>query len=198
MAEDTPLEKNVWGQDRPAQPCSQCGYFAPAQASREAGGETTVPTCATCRHARPVRPDVPDRSAYRMRLWCAAMMPDQSGENRGLTAPTFDRRVPDDYGCTLHEPAADRQPQKAPLACEDCGGHYAAFPLDLTLPDEQWERIMPGRHGGGILCARCIVARAADLQGAVAVRARIEFASSPRPLAELPHVEATERGIDDE
>jgi hypothetical protein len=32
------------------------------------------------------------------------MMPDQTGEGRGLAAPTFDRRVPDDYACSLHEP----------------------------------------------------------------------------------------------
>lgn len=53
-------------------------------------------TCATCRHARPVRPDVISETG--MRLWCARQLAT------GLAAPTFDRRVPDDYGCTLHEP----------------------------------------------------------------------------------------------
>lgn len=64
--------------------------------------------CASCQHAKPIRPDMPDTSSYKMRLWCAAMMPDQTGENRGLTAPIFDRRVPDDFGCTLYAPAHAR------------------------------------------------------------------------------------------
>jgi hypothetical protein len=59
-------------------------------------------TCAACRHSRPARPD----AASALRLWCAASMPDQSGANRGLVAPTFDRRVPHDYGCTFWQPSA--------------------------------------------------------------------------------------------
>jgi hypothetical protein len=63
-------------------------------------------TCAACRHARPVRRDYADRAgagSWPMRFWCTAMMPDQSGENRGLAAPTFDRRVPDDYYCAFYK-----------------------------------------------------------------------------------------------
>lgn len=62
--------------------------------------------------------------------------------------------------------------RKLITACEDCGLPYQDFPLDLTLSDEQWLLIHP-TGVGGLLCAQCIVTRAATLKGAVAVRARI-------------------------
>jgi hypothetical protein len=64
-----------------------------------------------------------------------------------------------------------------PLCCMDCDEPYADFPLDTTIPDEQWALI----HGspGGVLCASCIVKRAAKLKGVVAVRAYFEFADAP-------------------
>lgn len=60
------------------------------------------------------------------------------------------------------------------LTCMDCETAYSAFPLDTTLPDEQWRLIHDSE--GGVLCASCIVRRAARLPGIVAVRARLEFA----------------------
>lgn len=70
------------------------------------------------------------------------------------------------------------------VACEDCQKPYALFGLDTTLPDDQWEKLMPGRVGGGILCASCIVTRASRLPGAIALRAHVELhrpKPSPRP-----------------
>ena len=64
--------------------------------------------------------------------------------------------------------------EEVPLACRDCGATYHEFPLDTTLPDDQWLLINKGY--GGVLCASCIVRRAGKLPQAVAVRACIEFA----------------------
>ncbi len=59
-------------------------------------------------------------------------------------------------------------------ACIDCGLPYSEFGLDTTLPDEQWLAIHPeGLHG--ILCANCIVRRAAEIEGVIAIRAEIEI-----------------------
>jgi hypothetical protein len=70
----------------------------------------------------------------------------------------------------------ERSEANAPvaLACADCGLLYENFPLDMTIPDDQWLLIF-GRSGG-VLCACCIVTRAAKLPSVVAVRAQIEFA----------------------
>jgi hypothetical protein len=54
--------------------------------------------------------------------------------------------------------------------CEDCRLPYESFLLDVTLPDEQWLAIHPSGKDG-LLCARCIVARASKLSNVVAVRA---------------------------
>jgi hypothetical protein len=64
------------------------------------------------------------------------------------------------------------------LRCSDCRLPYSEFPLDTTLPDEQWLRINEG-NPGGVLCAACIVRRASRLPGAAAVRARIAFGGDP-------------------
>ena len=61
-----------------------------------------------------------------------------------------------------------------PLTCMDCPKLYRDFPLDSTLPDEQWRMIHNSE--GGVLCANCMVARARKLPGAVVVHIRIEFA----------------------
>ncbi len=61
-----------------------------------------------------------------------------------------------------------------PVRCQDCRLMYVDFPLDITLPDDQWLQIN-GREGG-VLCACCIVRRAAKA-GGIAVRAVIEFAT---------------------
>ena len=63
------------------------------------------------------------------------------------------------------------------LACMDCGKPYADFPLDATLPDEQW--LMIHDSHGGVLCANCMVARAAKIPGAIAVRMFIDRAATP-------------------
>ena len=57
--------------------------------------------------------------------------------------------------------------------CIDCGLPYSEFGLDMTLPNEQWLMIHP--EGDGILCANCMVKRAAKLEGSIAVRAKIEM-----------------------
>jgi hypothetical protein len=55
--------------------------------------------------------------------------------------------------------------------CLDCGLDYALFHLDLLLPRWQWLVIHPA--DGGLLCAMCMVRRAALIPGAVAVHAVI-------------------------
>lgn len=50
------------------------------------------------------------------------------------------------------------------LACMDCKKSYQDFPLDVVLPDSQWELISGRKDGGGILCAACIVERASKLE----------------------------------
>lgn len=57
-------------------------------------------------------------------------------------------------------------------ACHDCGCLYERFGLDLTLPNDQWAIVSAGTNG--LLCASCICRRAAELPGAIAVRASIE------------------------
>lgn len=51
-----------------------------------------------------------------------------------------------------------------PAACLDCGLPYADFPLDLNLPRAQWLAIHPEGENG-LLCAACIVRRAAKIPG---------------------------------
>ena len=53
------------------------------------------------------------------------------------------------------------------LICEDCGYPYGSHDwLDVIIPNEQWS-LITGRYSsdkeGGILCAGCIVKRAARL-----------------------------------
>ena len=61
--------------------------------------------------------------------------------------------------------------------CMDCGMPYEDFPCDTTLPNEQWQLIHDQHEG--LLCAGCMVARAAKLPGVIAVRMFIERAASP-------------------
>lgn len=58
------------------------------------------------------------------------------------------------------------------LRCLDCKKPYAEFPLDVVLPRGQWLEIHPG--DGGVLCAGCIVVRAAKVQGATVCHLVIE------------------------
>ena len=57
--------------------------------------------------------------------------------------------------------------------CLDCGMSYQDFPLDTTLSNDQWLMIHPERDG--LLCAGCIVKRAAKLPGIIVVKARFVF-----------------------
>jgi hypothetical protein len=66
-------------------------------------------------------------------------------------------------------------------ACLDCGRSYMEFPLDLNLPRGQWLLIHP--DDGGLLCASCIVARAAKIPGATVVHAVIEITPVVGPAA---------------
>jgi len=58
--------------------------------------------------------------------------------------------------------------------CMDCDLAYSNFPLDMMLPDEQWLMIHP-EGLDGLLCAQCIVSRAAKLPHATVVMARIDL-----------------------
>lgn len=58
--------------------------------------------------------------------------------------------------------------------CMDCGLDYDKFPLDVILPRSQWLEIHPA--DGGLLCAQCIVGRAAKINGATCIHAVIEIA----------------------
>lgn len=50
------------------------------------------------------------------------------------------------------------------VKCKDCGLPYSEMGLDLVLPDQQWNYLVPE---GGILCANCICKRAAHFGGTV-------------------------------
>ena len=55
--------------------------------------------------------------------------------------------------------------------CVDCGKPYEDFGLDMVLPDDQWLMVYPEKDG--LLCASCIVKRAAKITDAISVRAVI-------------------------
>ena len=55
----------------------------------------------------------------------------------------------------------------------DCGKPYDDFPMDSTLPHNQW--LMIHDNFGGLLCAGCMVKRASSLPDVVAMRMRIDF-----------------------
>ena len=62
--------------------------------------------------------------------------------------------------------------------CLDCGATDNDMPLDATLPSKQWLLICPE---GGILCASCIVKRAARLRHVICVEMKILFADDFEP-----------------
>lgn len=73
------------------------------------------------------------------------------------------------------EPPAAAQPADALKAvCLDCGLDYGDFGMDTLLPRWQWLMIHPSE--GGLLCANCIVKRAAKIPGAVGLQAVIGIA----------------------
>ena len=75
--------------------------------------------------------------------------------------------------CTL---CGASQPEHAiaPAVCLDCSLPYSEFPLDVILPRAQWLEIHPIEHG--LLCAACIMKRAARVPGCTAVHAILEIA----------------------
>ncbi len=60
------------------------------------------------------------------------------------------------------------------VKCEDCGLLYQDFPMDITLPDNQWIELTGYVDGEGILCGWCIIKRAANKNKYVAGRLRFE------------------------
>lgn len=55
--------------------------------------------------------------------------------------------------------------------CADCGLAYEDFPIDVSLSDADWLRLVP--DGAGVLCAMCIARRAATLPDVIVVEARL-------------------------
>ncbi len=43
--------------------------------------------------------------------------------------------------------------------CEDCGLLYQDFPMDVTIPNDQWVVLTGYTDGEGILCGSCIIQR---------------------------------------
>lgn len=60
------------------------------------------------------------------------------------------------------------------VRCSDCGLPYVEFPLDVSLPDEQWTAIHP-EGSGGVLCAQCIAHRASRIVGSTLLLMSIQF-----------------------
>jgi hypothetical protein len=88
------------------------GRGSPRPERSEAGAQPEAgepKACARCRHARPTRHDV----VTSLRLWCACPTPPVASDP-GTLAPTFDRRVPDDYYCALYQPAPSPGPASEP------------------------------------------------------------------------------------
>ncbi len=87
----------------------------------------------------------------------------------------------------LHESGAlvaSRGAARSKATCHDCGLAYEHFPLDVVLPNDQWQTICPE---GGVLCAGCIVTRASRMRGVVVVRAQLEYADAAvLPVKEPP------------
>ncbi len=61
------------------------------------------------------------------------------------------------------------------ITCLDCGLNYDTFPLDVVLTRIQWLLLNP--LDGGVLCANCIVSRAARLPQVINLSCSITFAS---------------------
>ncbi len=45
------------------------------------------------------------------------------------------------------------------MTCEDCGLLYQDFPMDVTIPNDQWIELTGYTDGEGILCGACIIQR---------------------------------------
>lgn len=55
-----------------------------------------------------------------------------------------------------------------------CGLAYSEFPLDVLVSDDIWAAISGRSDGSGVMCASCIVKRAARLPGVTVAKLRFE------------------------
>lgn len=84
------------------------------------------------------------------------------------------------------QPNRNQFPQGS-CVCMDCGLPYREHGSDITLPDDQWNMIHDSE--GGLLCGRCMAVRVSQLDGSIAIRAKIEFGRAAQPdPAEIDHV----------
>ncbi len=73
--------------------------------------------------------------------------------------------------------------------CLDCEKPYSDFGLDMVLPDEHWLKIHPGKNG--LLCAQCIVNRAAKIDGITGIYATIT--APQKPMNNIRWIKSSER-----
>ena len=59
------------------------------------------------------------------------------------------------------------------VRCEDCDLPYQDFPMDVTVPDDQWIELTGYADGEGILCGACIIQRGVGKY--IAARIRFEW-----------------------
>jgi len=116
-------------------------------------------------------------------------------ENLELHAPTFaDAETQDEFQVSMNPAAPVATEETAQVKCLYCGQDYSKQPLDVVLSKEQWLLLNP--DDGGVLCAACIVKRAAELPHVINLSARITFADefdspvpqpagTPQPLASM-------------
>jgi len=70
------------------------------------------------------------------------------------------------------------------VTCLDCGGDYdKLMACDFVLPREQWLTINP--DDGGVLCANCILHRAAKLPGTINITGAITNAGNSLEIFQL-------------
>lgn len=63
---------------------------------------------------------------------------------------------------------------KKEVRCYDCGKPYGGEGwIDTVLPDEQWNIIFPEKYG--LLCANCIIQRAAKMEDIVIAKMTLIF-----------------------
>lgn len=73
----------------------------------------------------------------------------------------------------------------AEVACLGCGRSYTSFPLDVLVSDDVWQKISGRTDGGGVMCAGCIVERAAQLPGVTVAYLRLDTdATAPGEIEE--------------
>lgn len=57
--------------------------------------------------------------------------------------------------------------------CMDCGKDYKDFGLDVYMNDFDWSKINPNKNG--LLCANCIIKRAAKLAGVIVIKMELDY-----------------------